>query len=142
MVIQPRMKFWVTPLVLAVAALGACRKDRVDVRDLTPEHRSLFAEAAAIEGVDTTIHGRPGDWTVKYDFRMFKQGNSKQDDLPFNLYCKIRINPDRVRTCGTGSTDHHFRIIVRHELRHCDGREHSSDPKSLMYYYPPCWPID
>lgn len=138
------MKFWVVLLVLTVVFLGACRSERVDIRDLTPHDRALFAEAAAIEGVDTTIHGRPGDWSVEYDFGMRDNGSSKTRATLLGLYCKIRINPNLLNNCETDNTGHHFKNVVRHELRHCEAQNgnHSSDPKSLMYPGTPCWPVD
>ncbi len=132
--------------LLALMILVSCRPERVDVRDLTPEHRALFAEAAATEGVDTTIHGRPGDWTVEYGPKNSIQGVANNRDIPHEIRpvlplspdCEIRINPHRMHTCGTDNVDTHFKNVVRHELGHCQGKDHNSNPNDIMGPYPPC----
>lgn len=132
-----------------------CRSERIDVSSLTPKDMALFAKAAAIEGVDVTTHSEPWelDWRVVYDPSLPVSAVSKirfvnmsriTSELPVKPFCKIRINPDKLLTCRTGSTDHYFMVVVRHELRHCEeqNNDHSSDPKDLMFFAAPCFPFN
>ncbi len=125
---------------MALIVLSSCQSDRVDVSALNPKDRELFAEAATTEGVDVTIHGRLWDWTVKYDFEL-RQAAGHTKHLT-NAYCKITINPALLQHCPVGGVDQYFKVIARHELGHCAGLEHSSDPESVRAPYTVCWPND
>ena len=138
--LPPRPVKWLLKGLLGFIILGACRADRVDVSALTPKDRELFGEAATTEGVEVTIHGRPWDWTVKYDFGL--QGAAGNAKHTTNLYCKITINPALLQNCVVGGADQYFKIVTRHELGHCAGLEHSSDPESVRSPYTVCWPND
>ena len=54
----------------------------------------------------------------------------------WSRYCRItmsnRVNPDSPSYEGWGNKD--FAAILRHEIGHCFGMEHSEDPNSIMYW--------
>ena len=120
---------------------SSCMADSVDVSALTPEHRALFAGAAAVEGVDVTLHGLPWDWTIEYASLQKSAGHATYDNLQLG-YCAIIIDPSNMLICRNGGLDQFFISLSRHELRHCQGLEHSDDPQKLMFPNVPCWPID
>lgn len=129
-------------LAVGCLLMAACRPDTIDISRLSAVDQVVFAEAAAVEGVDTTQNGwQPLEWEVEYDFTMRKAGGSAHNKL--NIACRIRLNPNEMRPCPLGGIRQMLLVVSRHELRHCQGYfGHSADPNSLMAETPPCWPAD
>lgn len=135
------MKYAIWAFILF--SLAGCRGDIVDVSQLNLTDQLLFAEAAAREGVSVTNHGQLWDWSVEYDYGMEEYVGFSQYSYSYNNPdCNIRINPNNLSICKPGGIDQHFKMVSRHELKHCNGYDHSQNPQNLMYEYPPCWPVD
>ncbi len=126
---------------VCLGILLGCGTDYVDVGGLSKHDQELFHVAAQKEGVAVTTSPEFWDWVVRYDWGMRHVGYSQRQRI--GNYCEIRINPSRLKFCGTGSTDGNFIQIMRHEIRHCQGRAgHLENPDRLMYRKVPCDPID
>lgn len=117
--------------------LMGCRSETIDVSALNDHDRILFSEAAELEGVETTQNGLLKNWFVVYDQSMNHHGYT----IPAGLVCKISIRTTNLN-CADGGYDQKFRVVARHEIRHCFWVQHSTNPDSLMFRTASCWPID
>ena len=124
-------------LALALAlALAGCLPPDVDISALSPEHQEWFAEAAKIENIGITLIS--SEWWVEYDYSLDHNGWV----YPLGILCLILINPGNMNACVDGGLEQKFKVVVRHELRHCEFKPHVSDPSKLMFSITPCWPVD
>ena len=117
--------------------LMGCGSETIDVSSLNDHDRTLFAEAAELEGVETIQSGAPRSWFIVYDQLMNHDGYT----IPLGVFCKISIRTTGMY-CPDGGYDQKFRIVARHEIRHCFWVQHSTNPDSLMFPTPSCWPAD
>lgn len=128
-------------LIPILLLLAACQGDRAVNKGLSSHHWGLFKIAAKMEGVDTTTHGDPWDWTVRYAPNFHHIGNSHHDDFGLGL-CEIKVNINKLIKCPIGGANQHLISVFRHEVKHCKGAKHSKNPRKLMYIVTPCWPVD
>ena len=123
--------------LILLALTPACRSEVINTGALTAEDRNLFAEAAWLEGVGTTHERSYRDWIVEYDQELPHAG------FAFTslglAYCQIFINPGEITPCAVGGYERMFQLVSRHEIRHCFGIKHSTNPASLMFAIVPCW---
>ena len=117
--------------------ITGCRSEIIDTSSLNDYDQALFAEAAELEGIETTQNRALRRWFVVYDPLMKEIGYA----IPIGVFCKISVRTKNMY-CSNGGYDQRFRIVARHEIRHCFGVQHSTNRASLMFPTPSCWPAD
>ena len=124
--------------VFILFSLAGCRSDIVDVSQLNSVDQILFAIAAADEGISVTTHGQPWDWTVEYDWNTDFVSYVTYKNLHNNIYCNMRINPNKLSTCETKNTNRHFATTSKFILKYCLEINNNQNPKNEISSNPPC----
>ena len=127
--------------VIAITALlSGCIAPNVFYIGLLSEHdQSIFADAAAIEGVEVIDWPAPGIWFVKYGSPAHSAGVTSLGVI----FIKHTFNVSCVANDPKASRDIYFAVIARHEIQHAQGNlAHSGNPDSVMHATPPCYPTD
>ena len=101
---------------------------------LTPHDQAVFREAALIEGVEVINNDSPS--VIRVEYKSIADVDGRFDSSARAIY----LNPN-FHTPGC-PRDQDALSIFRHEIGHAKSKGHSSNPASVMYYNPPCWPDD
>ena len=127
-------------ILALLASAAACRSEVIDIAALTNADKRLFSLAAELEGIETTRSSSYQNWAVGYDPELAHAGFA-YTSLGL-AYCQIFINPGEITPCVVGGYERMFQLVSRHEIRHCFGIRHSTNPASLMFAIVPCWPTN
>ncbi|KKM92400.1 hypothetical protein LCGC14_1218880 [marine sediment metagenome] len=125
-------------LIPAAFLVISCRPAAIDITHLTADDQIIAKQAAEMEGRDTSddvIVVLGGDWEIRYDFDLPTAGHAYPIEAsgidPHS--CLIKLNPEKLSACPVGGMDEAKLILIRHEIRHCEGEEHSDDITDLMF---------
>ena len=123
-------------VILLLILVGCGDFGEFYIGGLSRHDQNVFRQAARREHAD--VVKIPTKWItfVLYGNRILHKKKNGSTTLSFII---LRQNPP---PCSRGGRDQKFLVTARHEIRHTQGDNHSSNPEKLMHKETPCWPID